>query len=109
NCHEKIEALLYRIMIKRRQEAKQPETGLKKLTNIQKIKLIEETIEREIRPALKADGGDIELVDVEGDNVMVALKGTCSTCTASQVTLKEYVEQKLREFVTDDLNVVEVK
>jgi NifU-like protein len=40
---------------------------------------------------------------------MVALKGTCSTCTASQVTLKEYVEQKLREFVTDDLNVVEVK
>ncbi len=109
NCHEKIEALLYRIMTKRRQEAKQPEIGSKKLTNIQKIKLIEETIEREIRPALKADGGDIELVDVEGDKVMVALKGTCSTCTASQVTLKEYVEQKLREFVTDDLNVVEVK
>jgi NifU-like protein len=96
-------------MTKRRQEAKQPEIGSKKLTNIQKIKLIEETIEREIRPALKADGGDIELVDVEGDKVMVALKGTCSTCTASQVTLKEYVEQKLREFVTDDLNVVEVK
>lgn len=109
NCHEKIEALLYRIMTKRRQEARQPETGSRKLTNIQKIKLIEETIEREIRPALKADGGDIELVDVEGVNVMVALKGTCSTCTASQVTLKEYVEQKLREFVTDDLNVVEVK
>jgi NifU-like protein len=96
-------------MTKRRQEAKQPEIGSKKLTNIQKIKLIEETIEREIRPALKADGGDIELVDVEGDKVMVALKGTCSTCTASQVTLEEYVEQKLREFVTDDLNVVEVK
>lgn len=109
NCHEKIEALLYRIITKRRQEAKQPETGSRKLTNIQKIKLIEETIEREIRQTLMADGGDIELVDVEGANVMVALKGTCSTCTASQVTLKEYVEQKLREFVTDDLNVVEVK
>lgn len=109
NCHEKIEALLFRIMSKRRQEAKEPGAGPKKLTNIQKIKLIEETIEREIRQALKADGGDIELVDVDGDNVMVALKGTCSTCTASQVTLKQYVEQKLREFVTEDLNVVEVK
>jgi NifU-like protein len=109
NCHEKIEALLFRIMTKRRQEAKESTTGPKKLTNIQKIKLIEETIEREIRQALKADGGDIELVDVDGDNVMVALKGTCSTCTASQVTLEQYVEQKLREFVTEDLNVVEVK
>ena len=48
------------------------------LTNIQKIKLIEDTLEREIKPALQKDGGDIELVDVEGNHVMVRLCGTCS-------------------------------
>ncbi|MBW2090554.1 MAG: Fe-S cluster assembly protein NifU [Deltaproteobacteria bacterium] len=109
SCHEKIEALLFRIMTKRQQEAQTVEARPKKLTNIQKIKLIDETIEREIRPMLKTDGGDIELVDVEGNQVMVTLKGTCSTCTASQFTLKDYVEQKLKEFVTDELMVVEVK
>ncbi len=109
SCHEKIEALLYRIMTKRQQETQATETRPRKLTNIQKIKLIDETIEREIRPALKTDGGDIELVDVDGNQVLVALKGTCSTCTASQFTLKDYVEQKLKEFVTDELMVVEVK
>ncbi|MBW2061301.1 MAG: Fe-S cluster assembly protein NifU [Deltaproteobacteria bacterium] len=109
SCHEKIEALLYRIMAKRQKEAQAAETPPKKLTNLQKIKLIEETIEREIRPALKMDGGDIELVDVDGNHVMVTLKGTCSTCAASQFTLTEYVEQKLKEFVTDEIMVVEVK
>ena len=52
-CHEKIEALLYRIMAKRREAAAQTPAAPKKLTFLQKIKLIEETIEREIRPALK--------------------------------------------------------
>jgi len=109
NCHEKIEALLYRIMTKRKQAEQLREQKPKKLTNIQKIKLIEETIDREIRPALRTDGGDIELVDVEGDRVSVSLKGTCATCAASQFTLKDYVEQKLKEFVTPELMVVEVK
>jgi NifU-like protein len=108
SCHEKIEALLYRVMMKKREETKE-KARPKKLTNIQKIKLVEETIEREIRPALRADGGDIELVDLEGDQVMVALRGTCSTCAASQFTLKDYVEQKLKEFVAEGLRVVEVK
>ena len=108
-CHEKIEALLYRIMTKRKQEAEKDLEKPKKLTNLQKIKLIEETIEREIRPALKTDGGDIDLIDVEGDSVSVSLKGACAGCAASQFTLKDYVEQKLREFVAPDLVVTEVK
>jgi NifU-like protein len=69
--------------------------------------MIQETLEREIRPALKKDGGDIELVDVDGDQVVVSLRGTCSTCRAAGFTLKEVVENKLREFVSDDLRVVE--
>jgi NifU-like protein len=111
NCHEKIEALLFRLLAKRKErEAEARESaGPRKMTNLQKIKLIEETIDREIRPALRTDGGNIELVDVDGDTVAVSLKGTCATCAASQFTLKDFVEQKLKEFVTDELMVVEVK
>jgi NifU-like protein len=71
--------------------------------------MIEETLEREIRPTLKKDGGDIELVDVDGNQVLVKLQGTCATCQASQTTLKFYVEQKLQELVTPELVVKEVK
>ncbi|MFH1090763.1 MAG: Fe-S cluster assembly protein NifU [Pseudomonadota bacterium] len=108
-CHEKIEALLYRLLTKRKEAAEQAEPKVRKLTNLQKIKLIEETIENQIRPALRTDGGDIELLDIEGNKVMVSLRGTCASCAASQFTLTDFVAQKLKEFVTDDLMVVEVK
>ncbi len=103
NCHDKIQQIMDGVF-------GQPVTiqpRSKKLTNIQKIKLIEETLEREIRPTLRQDGGDIELVDVEGSQVVVNLRGTCASCSKSQVTLKSYVEAKLRELVTDDLVVEE--
>jgi len=83
--------------------------GPKRLTTLQKIKKIEEVLEREIKPALKKDGGDIELVDVDGDFVMVSLRGACTSCAKSQTTIKEYVEKKLRELVLDTLIVEEVK
>ena len=70
--------------------------------------MIEDTLEREIKPALHQDGGDIELVDVDGVRVMVRLRGTCAGCKASQNTLKNVVEAKLRELVTQDLVVEEV-
>ena len=81
----------------------------RKLTNIEKIKMIEETLDREIKPALEKDGGSIELVDVDGNMVYVRLIGTCATCAASELTLKDYVETKLRELVTPELEVKEVK
>jgi NifU-like protein len=81
----------------------------RKLTTIEKIRLIEQTIEREIRPLLKNDGGDIELIDVEGNRVKVALRGMCAGCQGALFTLKEMVEVKLREFVSSDLTVEESK
>ena len=48
-------------------------------------------------------------MDVDGDKVLVALRGACSACAAAEVTLKQYVEAKLREFVSEELVVVEVK
>ncbi|WP_028578979.1 Fe-S cluster assembly protein NifU [Desulfogranum japonicum] len=81
----------------------------KRMTTLQKIKKIEEVLEREIRPTLKKDGGSIELIDVDGDFVIVSLRGSCSGCHSSQTTLKEYVEKKLREQVLDTLIVEEEK
>ena len=105
SCHEKIQDIIDASLGKERPVKKK----VIHLTNIQKIKLIEETLEREIKPALKKDGGDIELVDVDGNNVLVKLQGTCATCSASQITLKHYVESKLRELVTPELLVEEVQ
>lgn len=80
-----------------------------KLTNIKKIQLIGQTINEQIRPALRADGGDIELIDVEGNKVIVAFRGMCAQCRMAEVTMKDVVEAKLREFVSSELFVEEDK
>ncbi len=105
NCHEKIQEIIDSIHGREPRAKKKSE----RLTNIQKIKLIEETLDREVKPALKKDGGDIELIDVDGNIVLVKMRGTCATCSASEVTLKNYVETKLRELVTSELVVEEVQ
>ena len=53
----------------------------------------------EIRPSLQAVGGDIELVGVQEGVVKVRLKGACAGCPMSQMTLTNFVEQKLKERV----------
>ncbi len=87
-------------------KAPEPKPKAKRLTNIERINLIQDTIEHEIRPQLRKDGGDIDLIDVDGNKVIVALRKACSECRAAEFTLKGLVEGKLREFVTDDLEVV---
>ncbi|MCE5340515.1 MAG: Fe-S cluster assembly protein NifU [Planctomycetaceae bacterium] len=79
----------------------------KKLTNIQKIQLIQKTINEQIRPLLKAHGGDIDLIDVDGNKVIVAFRGMCSQCPTAEFTMKDVVEGRLHEFVSNDLIVVE--
>ncbi len=105
NCHENIQKIIDDIYNKGMDVV----PVKKELTNIQKIRLIEETLEREIKPALQKDGGNIELIDVDGIRVLVKLIGTCATCKASQLTLKKYVEIRLQEMVSPDLIVEEVK
>lgn len=52
----------------------------------------------EIRPALKADGGDVELIDVTEDGIVqVKLTGACAGCPMSTMTLKMAIEKKLKE------------
>jgi len=104
-CHESIQNIINEVYNKIPVIA----PASKRMTNIQKIKLIEETLDREIRPALQKDGGNIDLIDVDGDRIYVKLIGTCASCKASQITLKHYVESRLREMVTPELVVEEVK
>ena len=79
----------------------------KKLTNLQKIKLIEEIVEREIRPRLQKDGGDIDLIDIVGNQVIIAFRGMCAGCQSSSFTRQDFIEAKLREFVTPEIVVTE--
>lgn len=110
SCHPKIEAILAKIWGEKEKKPALPTPPAgKKLTNLQKMRLVEETLEREIIPPMRADGGDLELVDIEGNTVYLALRGTCSFCPSSDFTLKKYVESKLREFVSPDIMVEEVK
>mgnify|MGYP001814018914 FL=1 len=108
SCHERIEGIIQQILGQAEAEVEPEKPAKSGLSNIQKMKLIEETLEREIQPTLAKDGGSIELVDIIGDRVLVALRGACATCVASDITLKHYVESKLRELVTDNLVVEEV-
>jgi len=61
-----------------------------------------------IRPALRADGGDVELVDVTEGIVKVRLKGACGGCPMSQLTLTRGVEQTLKKAVPEVKTVVAV-
>lgn len=83
-------------------------SNAKVLTNLQKITLIQQVINEEIRPVLAEDGGDMELFDVDGDVVKVILKGACSGCASSTETLKLAIEATLKDRVLNTLTVESV-
>jgi len=68
---------------------------------------VEKAIE-EVKPYLKADGGDIELVAVEGDTVKVRLKGACAGCPMSRMTLQWGVERFIKKRVPEVKHVIAV-
>ncbi len=109
-CHGEIEKIIEKIQgDKAGQVTETAPRWAGRLTNIQKIKLIQQTINEQIRPALRAHGGNIELIDVEGDKVIVAFRGMCAQCRLTEFTMKDVVEAKLREFVSEELFVEEDK
>ncbi|OGW59968.1 MAG: hypothetical protein A2V83_07615 [Nitrospirae bacterium RBG_16_64_22] len=67
-----------------------------------------ESVLEAIRPALMADGGNVELVGVEGSTVKVRLQGACGTCPSSTYTLKLGIERMLKEHVPGVEEVVAV-
>ncbi len=61
---------------------------------------VEEVLER-LRPALQADGGDIELVEVDGSRVKIKMLGACGGCPMSMMTLKAGIEAAVIEAIPE--------
>lgn len=63
----------------------------------------------ELRGLLQADGGDLEVVEIEGTDVKVRLKGTCGGCPHAQMTIKQGLERILREQVDAQITLERVE
>ena len=67
-----------------------------------------ETVLDELRPYLMADGGNVELAEVEGPVVRLRLQGACGSCPSSAMTLKMGIERKLKEMIPEISEVEQV-
>jgi Fe-S cluster biogenesis protein NfuA len=67
-----------------------------------------ETVLDEMRPYLISDGGNVELVEVEGPIVKLRLQGACGSCPSSAMTLRMGIERKLREMIPEIAEVEQV-
>ncbi|MEJ2631903.1 MAG: Fe-S cluster assembly protein NifU [Acidihalobacter sp.] len=109
-CHEGIEDILTRVMAERGEAFVPAGKAAAKpgkpagMTNLERIRLIEKTIE-ELRPQLQADHGDIELVDIDGKTIYVRMIGACNGCQLAGATLGG-VQQRLVEVLGEFVRVV---
>ncbi|MCW6035432.1 NifU family protein [Spirulina subsalsa FACHB-351] len=62
----------------------------------------------EMRPYLMADGGNVELVEIDGPVVKLRLQGACGSCPSSTMTLRMGIERRLREFIPEIAEVEQV-
>ncbi|MGL5939468.1 MAG: NifU family protein [Waterburya sp.] len=67
-----------------------------------------ETVLDELRPYLMADGGNVELAEIEGPIVKLKLQGACGSCPSSAMTLKMGIERRLREKIPEIVEVEQV-
>jgi NifU-like protein len=114
SCHEDIEAILEKVLKERGESfdpTAVPEKNLdvvaalkKPLTNLQRIKKIEEVL-NSLRPQLMADGGDVELVEVIDNIAYVNMTGACSGCQMAAMTIAG-IQQRLMEVLGEFIRVV---
>ncbi|MEJ2528659.1 MAG: Fe-S cluster assembly protein NifU [Gammaproteobacteria bacterium] len=106
-CHERIEEILTAVVAERGElfdpTAQTPDTAppVPRLNNLQRIRLIEKLLE-EIRPNLRRDHGDVELVEVDGKSIYVNLTGACVGCQMASTTLggiQQHLVEGLGELV----------
>lgn len=69
---------------------------------------IREVVDKYIRPALQADGGDIEVVDFQDNVLSVRLQGACSCCPHARMTLENAVGNTIRQAVAQDIEIKSV-
>lgn len=88
--------------------ARETAIAQKELSPYKLGQLIEQALEQHVRPALQADGGEIELVDIKGIQVYCRLTSACSNCATSAKTMKLLVEGQLKERVDTRLQVIAI-
>lgn len=101
-CKEDLQKILSEEITRRNNGSKE-----KPLTKTQLILKVNKVLESNIAPELRKDGGDIELIDVEENKIYVNLQGSCKNCPSSNLTLKNFVENVLKEYIGPDVEVVE--
>ena len=79
------------------------------LSPAKKVMAVEKVLETEVRPALRLDGGDIELVDVQGEKAVVRFLGHCAGCMAAHLTQNGLVQGKLQQALGKGLTVEVVR
>nr|WP_318655954.1 NifU family protein [Pseudanabaena yagii] len=67
-----------------------------------------ENVLDELRPYLMSDGGNVELVEIEGPIVRLRLQGACGSCPSSAMTLRMGIERKLKEEIPDIAEIEQV-
>ena len=75
------------------------------------LPLTTENVEKvldELRPFLMADGGNVEIAEIDGPIIKVRLQGACGSCPSSTMTLKMGIERKLREMIPEVSEVIQV-
>ena len=114
SCHVDLQMILDRVVAERtavaakeEKKAAKPARAPSDMTNLDKMRAIQEVLDREVRPGLAMDGGDMELVDVQGNKVFVSLHGHCNSCASSTTTMKFFVEDRLREMVDPEIVVID--
>lgn len=117
-CHEDIEAILSKVLAEKGEKFDPEAASVAKkapaaavvaeskvpLTNLQRIKKIEQVLES-LRPSLMADGGDVELVEVIGNTAYVNMTGACNGCQMAAMTIAG-IQQRLMEVMGEFIKVV---
>lgn len=106
-CKGEIQKILDLVLERRAREEGPKDPA--KMTNVQRMRLIEKVLDAEIRPAIRHDGGDIELVDVNGMDIAIAFHGMCKGCPSAEQTRVNFIQKLLREKISPEINVSEAK
>lgn len=78
------------------------------LSPYQFAKAVEKAMDEHVRPALQADGGDVEIIDIKDQLVYCRLEGNCAGCQSAGQTLKMMVERTLKDVVDERIRVIQV-
>ncbi len=122
SCHADLNNVLKRVQAEKAADGKRQAAGgngadstanasptatSRTFSNLELAHKIQEVLDREIRPGLAMDGGDMELVDIQDNKVYVTLHGHCNSCASSTTTMKFFVQDRLREMVDPTLEVID--